>query len=196
MVLFLLWIPLSFALSSFLVVEKHVERPNAIVILGGSAEYVERTSLAASLFREGLADKIIVTNDGKKGGWNSEEQRNPYFVESARANLIASGVPPEALEVLPDVTDGTDEEAAVVLRFAETANLTSILLVTSPYHTRRALWIFETYRDRSGRVCSIGVTASRGGRLDPSSYLWWTSLDGWRLVVSEYAKMTYFWMAK
>ena len=196
LVLFLLWVPLSFALSSFLVVDKQFEKPAAIVVLGGSAEYVEPTFLAASLFHQGLADKIILTNDGKRGGWNTEEQRNPYFVERARASLIDRGVPPEALVILPDVTDGTADEAAVVLRFAEASNLTSLQLVTSSYHSRRALWIFDTHRDRSRIRCSIGVTSSRGGTLDPSSYIWWLSLEGWRLVVSEYTKMGYYAAAK
>ena len=191
-----LWLPVSFALSSFLVVEKQIGRPDALVLLGGSAEYVERASFTAALFQKGLADKIVITNDGKRGGWNAEEQRNPYFVERARASLIAAGVPPEALVILPDVTEGTDEEANIVLRFAKESNLNSLQLVTSPYHSRRALWIFESVRDRSGMHTTIGVTTDRGGDLDPSSYLWWGSIEGWNQVVSEYVKLAYFATAK
>lgn len=195
LILVVLWVPLSWALSKFLVIEKPLDHPDAIVILGGSAEYVERTAFAASLFKQGGVQYVIITNDGQKGGWNQEEQRNPYFVERARANLLAEGVPPQAIVELPDVIDGTAEEAAVVLKFAAERSLPSFQLVTSAYHSRRALWIFESHRDKLGIVCSIGITTSRGGQFDPSSFMWFTSVEGWRMVGSEYLKMAYFLVA-
>jgi uncharacterized SAM-binding protein YcdF (DUF218 family) len=192
LVLLPLWVPISWVLADFLVVESVMERPDALVVLGGSAEYVERTALAAHLFKQGRAGYVVLTDDGRRGGWNQEQQRNPFFVENARESLIASGVPAEAVLIPPKVTDGTDDEAVVVLQFAAGRGFTSIELITSAYHTRRASIIFESHRVRLGSSCAIGISATRGGELDPTSYVWWTSLDGLRTVTSEYAKLAYF----
>ena len=196
LVLLALWVPVSWLLADFLVVEKPLENPDALVVLGGSAEYLERTAMASALFKQGKARYIVITNDGRQGGWNEKEQRNPYFVENARAALIASGISAEVLLTPTEVPNGTDEEAATVLRFAASRGFSSIQLVTSPYHTRRALMIFESNRADLGLSCAIGISTDRGGPLDPSSHIWWLSPTAVEIVVSEYAKMIYFWITK
>lgn len=195
LILFLAWLPASWLLGHLLVIDNPTDHTDALVVLGGSAEYIERSSKAAERFHQGAAPMIVLTNDGRRGGWNQEEQRNPFFVESAYARLVDGGVPREAIVILPDVTDSTHDEAAVVLNFATARNLNSIELVTSPYHTRRALYIFETYRGRIGSQCILGISSRRGGILDPASLIWWTSPTTLKLVASEYLKLSYFWIA-
>ena len=45
------WTVIAWLLGSYLVVEKPLERADAIVVLSGSAEYEERCDTAAELFR-------------------------------------------------------------------------------------------------------------------------------------------------
>ena len=47
--------------------------------------YVERTRLAAESFVRGRAPVVLLTNDGQRGGWSKEEERNPLFVERAES---------------------------------------------------------------------------------------------------------------
>src|SRR5215475_1034638 len=83
-----------------LVVRAPLEHPDAILVLSGSSRLTERNRLAAELFREGRAPRIILTNDNVQLGWDSKEQRNPFSYEKARRILQADGVPPERIEVV------------------------------------------------------------------------------------------------
>jgi uncharacterized SAM-binding protein YcdF (DUF218 family) len=66
------------------------------------------------------------------------------------------------------------------------------LVVTSAYHSRRALWIFR--KVFSGTGIDIGLTAVAPGEQTPSPATWWLQLRGWRTVASEYPKLIYYWL--
>jgi len=84
----------------------------------------------------------------------------------------------------------THEEAEVVLDYAQQRGLRSILIVTSAYHSRRALWVFsKVFRDTGIRV---GLKAVPPGKESPEPATWWLSARGWRLVPTEYVKMIYY----
>lgn len=188
------WTALAWALANYLVVEKLLAKADAILVLGGSAAYIERTQKAALIFKQGTAPKIFLTNDGVKGGWDQKEQRNPYFAERAREELIQQGVPKEAIEILPTVVRGTDDEANLVVQVAAERKLKSILLVTSAYHTRRAFWVFgEAMRDNNTSV-EIGIESPPAGQQTPTAFIWWLSPRGWDFVAGEYIKSAYYWI--
>src|SRR5690349_15957419 len=100
LILLITWALVAPFLAKNLIVEKPLERAGAILVLGGSHTYVERTEKAAELFRAGVATKIYLTDDGQQAGWSAAEQRNPPFVELARNSLIANGVAAENIEIL------------------------------------------------------------------------------------------------
>ena len=108
--------------------------------MSGSATYIERTTWAARLYREGRAPIMILTNDGLVSGWNEREQRNPYYYELAANELRAQGVPADKIQIISSAAIGTYEEALGVREFATAHNLKRLLIVTSAYHSRRALW--------------------------------------------------------
>ncbi len=194
MILFFIWIPFAYGLASFLIVEKPLEKADAIFVLAGAAAYVERNQKAAELYRQGVAPKIFLTDDGLRGGWNQKEQRNPYFVERARWELIAQGVPENAIETLPGTVAGTDEEAVLFAKIAAEKNLKSVLLVTSAYHTRRAFRTFEKAASKSGLSVELGVESPPPGEQTPKQFVWWLSRRGWRDVAGEYVKILYYWV--
>jgi uncharacterized SAM-binding protein YcdF (DUF218 family) len=194
LVLFLFWIIVAPFLAKNLIVEKSLEKADVIVILSGSSAYIERNQEAVILYKQGIAPKIILTNDGLKGGWNKIEQRNPYFVEKARAELISQGVPVEAIEVLPTFVDGTDEEADLFAKFAREKDLKSVLLVTSAYHSRRTLWTFEKAAAKHNLSIEIGIESPPTGQQTPPPVYWWLSPTGWTSVGEEYVKIVYYWL--
>lgn len=192
--LLLLWLFLAPLLASFLIVEKTLEKADAILVLGGSATYLERTHKAAELFKQGIAPKIFLTNDGMQGGWHPQEKRNPYIYERARWELIANGVPKNAIEVLPEVVEGTQDEAILLTKNAPQNQLKKVLLVTSAYHTRRTLSTFEQVLRDNNESVEIGITSPPTGEQTPPPSIWWLSRRGWQMVGGEYVKIIYYWL--
>lgn len=126
---------------SALTVSMPLKISDAIVLLAGS--YEERGPVAASLYRAGYAGYIILTDDGVMEGWSREHQRNLYAIEQSESDLVKRGVPLPAIIRLPFHKSGTVYDALAVKDYANKHKLRSILLVTSDYHTRRSLWIFQ-----------------------------------------------------
>ncbi|HEX8370386.1 MAG TPA: YdcF family protein [Pyrinomonadaceae bacterium] len=190
LLLFLAWIFLAPFLAESLIVEKPLKRADAILILGGSATFTERTQKAAELYRQGISERILLTDDGGQAGWSQAEQRNPKFVELARKSLIEQGVSPTAIEILPSPVAGTIDEARALAEKAGAENLKSVLLVTSAYHTRRALWTFRKVSIENN--VEIGIESARTGIQTPAPFSWWLSVAGWNLVAGEYVKSAYY----
>jgi uncharacterized SAM-binding protein YcdF (DUF218 family) len=184
------WPVVAWSAARSLVVEADVAQPEAIVVLSGASDYVERARAAAGLFAAGRAPKIILTNDGEQGGWSSAEQRNPLFSELAAAELARAGVPAERIEVVEQVVSNTYDEARAVRDYAAARNLRSLLVVTSAYHSRRAGWTWR--RVFSGSGVDIGMTTAPLEGASPAPSLWWLRARGWRAVAGEYPKLIYY----
>ena len=192
--LFLAWILLAWLAAERLIVEKSLAHADAILVLGGSSTYIERTQKAADLYKKGVAKKILLTNDGERAGWSQTEQRNPPFVELARRNLIGQGVAAEDIEIIPEEVSGTIDEARILERKAKVNDWDALLLVTSAYHTNRALWIFEKIFADNNVKTKLGIAPAMTGQQTPPPFTWWLSVDGWRLVAGEYVKILYYWV--
>lgn len=190
LLLFLAWILLAWFLAENLIVEKPLEKANAILILSGSSVYLERTQKAALVYRQGVAPIILLTDDGGRAGWSRAERRNPKFVEAARDNLIAEGVPAENIEILPAQVSGTIDEAEALRGKIEQTGWKSVLIVTSAYHTRRSLWTFE--KVLKNKNVQIGIVAPPTGEQTPLPFFWWLTTKGWRSVAGEYVKIVYY----
>lgn len=193
-VLLLLWTLLAPYPAEYLIIEKTLPRADAIFVLGGSSTYVERSQQAALIFKRGAAPRVFLTNDGLQGGWNKKEQRNPYFFEKARLELIAQGVPENAIEVLPEIVDGTRDEAELFAKTFQEKDLHSVLLVTSAYHSRRTLWTFERAAAKRNLAIEIGIEPAAAGQQTPPIAAWWMKRTGWQWVGGEYLKSFYYWL--
>ena len=183
------WPLAAWGAARALVVETGGGGADAIAVLAGSSAYAERARLAAELFRRGRAPLIVLTDDGQRGGWSKEEQRNPLFVELAAGELRARGVPADRIEVVPGAVWDTRQEAARLREYAEGRALRSLLVVTSAYQVRRARWIFGGAFGSSG--VSVSFEAVPPGDQTPPPLTWWLHAQGWRLVAGEYLKMCY-----
>jgi uncharacterized SAM-binding protein YcdF (DUF218 family) len=191
-VLLVVWCFAAWAAAAFLVAGAGTttEHADAVAVLAGSSAYIERTRLAAEVFGQGRAPRIVLTNDGQRGGWSAAEERNLFFVERAAAELKARGVHAEAIEVVPGTVSNTYEEAQRLREFAKSSNLRSLLVVTSAYQLRRARWTFERAFEGSG--VAVSFEAVPPGEQTPRPLTWWLHPNGWRLVAGEYVKMIYY----
>ena len=186
----LIWPFVAWAAARLLIIEAPLARADAIVVLGGSANYKERARDAARLLQDGRAQRILVTNDNMRGPWSSVEQRNLFFYERALDELRNAGVPDESVEVLMTSVSSTHEEAELVKQYAVEHGLHSVLIVTSAYHSRRALFTFRDFF--ADTDTQVGIDPVETGIQTPRPATWWLHKRGWELVLVEYLKLIYY----
>ena len=162
-----------------LVVSAPLPRADAIVVLSGSSAYVERTHKAAQLYREGRAPLVLLTDDHTRGGWSSAQQRNPFFVERAIDELIKAGVPQDRIRVVPGIAETTRDEALILKDYTVKGGFRAVLVVTSSYHSRRALRTLQH---------AFADTQTTNG-IEPSdtssNALRWLRPDGWSRSINR-----------
>jgi uncharacterized SAM-binding protein YcdF (DUF218 family) len=191
LILIALWPAAAWAAARLLIVYEPIEQPGVIVVLSGSATFRERAQYAAALYQKGLAQKIILTNDNLKSSWSAAAQRNPYYHELAKEELRRAGVPERNIEVIMIPIVSTYDEALKLRDYCEKHGVASIVVVTSSYHSRRALWTFRrVFRETNKRV---GIDPVATGIETPSPATWWLHKFGWAMVANEYLKIVGYW---
>jgi uncharacterized SAM-binding protein YcdF (DUF218 family) len=186
-----LWPLLAFAAAQLLVVNYPLRHSDILVVLSGSAAYKERIQEAAKIYNQGRADRIVMTNDNQQGEWSQEKQRNPFFYERGLDEFARLGVPRERIEVLAPPVTSTYDEALLLRTFLASNQVKSAVIITSPYHSRRAFWTFR-------RVCAnanlqLGIETVALGIDSPGPATWWLKPKGWLVVGGEYLKLVYYW---
>lgn len=101
---------------------------DVLVVLGGGLH--ERPERAAQLFKQHAAPRIFITGFG-----------DAYI---NRQILIQNGVPPSAIEIESE-SKTTRENALFTSKRLRAEHVQRVILVTSWYHSRRALKTFEHY---------------------------------------------------
>jgi uncharacterized SAM-binding protein YcdF (DUF218 family) len=173
-----LWLPLA---GRFLVVADPLQPADAVVPLGGGG--VGRVAQAAALLDEGYATWLVATN----------AEIDLPGIRSSHSDLIRQeaqwqGVPPERILVAPGVVETTYEEALAVRALAQEQGWRSLLVVTDPYHTRRARLTFRAVLRGTGTT--VAVRPVENAQYDPEA--WWQSVDGLRETWTEYAKLALY----
>jgi uncharacterized SAM-binding protein YcdF (DUF218 family) len=184
------WCLLAWLAAAALITRADISQADVIVVLSNATTYVERIQLAAELWKEGRARRVVLTNDNILSGWSETQNRNPLFYELATKELERSGVVADQITVLPEAVNSTYDEALLFRTYVAEHNLRSVLIVTSAYHSRRALRIFRDVLRDSG--VSVGLEAVPPGRQTPGPATWWLRPRGWMMVAPEYPKLLYW----
>ncbi|PZA06391.1 MULTISPECIES: YdcF family protein [unclassified Meiothermus] len=149
----------------------------AIVPLAGGRE---RVLYAAELFRQGYGRWFLATDMPLDVPGIHER-----YADLVAREAIWQGVPRSAIVLSDQTARTTYEEAQQVLEVARFRGWRSVLVVTSPYHTRRARWVFSEVFGSSGIASHVVAAPERG--YTPQN--WWQSTDGLRNTWSEYLKL-------
>jgi len=181
---------LASPIARFLIVRAEPSRADVVVVLSGSPVYDERIRHGIGMLRQGRAPSIVLTNDGLRGRWSRRRQANLTSTERAKDAVLDAGIPLQRLITLPQRVNSTYDEAVAIRGFAKKTGLTKILVVTSPYHSRRALWVFRRVLEPAG--VQVGIDSPPPGEQSPSPGTWWLSRTGWRSVALEYVKLVYY----
>ena len=158
--------PLLVGLADAWVVNDPVTKADAIVVLGGGLEY--RPSAAARLFHDGVAPLILYTDVRPKPAAEMRQE------ELTRRILLSNNVPATAMTLVGTNVASTYDESRAVRAWIEKSGAKSIVIVTDPFHTRRARWIFS--RELQGTKTEIHLVA-----INPYEYTatnWWTRKKG------------------
>jgi uncharacterized SAM-binding protein YcdF (DUF218 family) len=128
-------------LGRWLVRQDSLAPADAIVVLSGSMPY--RAEEAGKIFQTGYSHEVWISqpesprSELKTMGilYAGEENYN-------REVLVHEGVPEGAIHIFPDAIENTEQEIEEVTREMQQQNKLSVIIVTSPQHTRRvrALW--------------------------------------------------------
>lgn len=168
-----LWLPLF---GRWLVVADPLQPAQAIVPLAGGRE---RVGHAAKLYNDGYADWFVATNPPVTVPGIDES-----YSDLVRRAALRDGVPEDRFLTIPELVYTTYDEARAIRRLAEERGWNSLIIVTSPYHTRRTRVIFgDVFRD-SGIAIAVRP-------VEPDIYdgdAWWQDNDALRNTVLEYLK--------
>lgn len=187
LLVFLLRAPLLRGYADLFTVSDPLGRADVIFLLNGSVD--DRPFTAAQLHREGWAPRIVLAQ--AEAGPAARLGVYPTSSGAAVTVLRALGIPDSAIVVL-DVPGGAGSTyaEAVALRdhFRSTPAETAIL-VTSPFHTRRARWVFRrVVGDGGDRL--IMRPARHNQRYDEST--WWHHESGLIEIFQETVKYVYY----
>jgi len=165
-----------------LVVEDPVAKADAIVVVAGGTP--SREDAAATLFREGLAPDVVLSNaftpDRVRDLITMGIRRFDYQGES-RIVLEQRGVPTHAIVALSQTVKTTEAELKVVGELARSRGWRRVILVTSPQHSRRVKLVWS--RQAPADIQSIVRIAQDNDFLDGD---WWRKRREAEAVLHEY----------
>lgn len=170
----------------WLVLDEPPAKADFIVLLAGD---LSRPLYGADLYRQGHATRIAVSHPAPQP--QTENLRKlgihlPRQDEQFREVLRRKGVPANAVSVFGDGNLSTVQEAETLREFLG-GRSARLLIVTSPYHTRRVKIVFTRLLPQA----DIRVLASP---YEEFPQLWWTDQNAAVHVILETAKLLYYYL--
>jgi uncharacterized SAM-binding protein YcdF (DUF218 family) len=156
----------------WLVREDPLGKADVIVVLSGGLPF--RAEDAAEVFKSGYAPAVWVSRP--KGPQQELAALGIRFVGEEQYNrdiLMHQGVPDAAIRIFPDTIVNTQDEVEEISRDMQREGKHTVIIVTSPQHTRRvkALW-----RKLVGDDPRVIVRAAWGDPFD-ADHWWRTTAD-------------------
>jgi len=152
-----------------------------VAISGGNTS--ARAAEAIRLYKEGWSDTLIFSGA-------AADTSGPSNAEVMRRQAIEAGVPDTDIEVeaLSQTTKQNAERVKELLVQAGGGGAKGVILVTSPYHQRRASLEFRV-------LAGNGITiVNRPIPKDPDwSVVWWATPRGWGVAIGELVKIIAFY---
>jgi uncharacterized SAM-binding protein YcdF (DUF218 family) len=157
-------------------------RADAILAISGGNTSI-RTAEAITLYQNGWAKKLIFAGA-------AQDTSGPSNAEVMRQQAIHAGVPAGdiAIDSLSRTTKQNAEKSKRLLIETSGPEARRVILVTSPYHQRRAGLEFRQHFGPS--ITIINHPAPHDPDWPP---LWWLTPRGWWLAIGELVKIIAFY---
>ena len=167
-------------LGDFLVLQDNLHSADVIHVIAGE-DY--RTDYAIQLYQQGYSKMIYFT-----GGWCNIHHY--HHGEHARARAIAQGISMNAIAFDDSSVTSTYLEAEKLKKWIahSPTPIHSVIVVSDPYHMRRASW---THKKVLGDRIEVQMAPVP---FELTSYRrhWWTDQASRKYVQDEYRKLVYY----
>lgn len=165
-------------LPRFLVVTQTPVQADAVIVLGGDSDG-SRLRRGVELIDEGRAPLLILTSGNKQSWLRLATRRCPECRLEEREFVI-----------LENSVD-TRTDAQLALDYGRQNGLNKVLVVTSPYHSRRAQLVFGDIFAGSG-IEAVQLSSGGYGQLVPPDGPWWRDRLTVETVWLEFGKILYW----
>jgi len=183
--------PLAAAAGRWLIVEDPLQPSDAVIALAGNTWL--RVPEAVRVVQQGHGRRLLITlakPSPRLREFNARYGRD--FSDEALARLVIqrSGLDPSRVELLRGSTS-TWTDAQLVLRAWRRQRFQSAILITDPYHLRRARRCFELV------FAGTGVVFRPHGafRLSDNDKIFTDQQDILQYIVTEYLRTAYYYLA-
>jgi len=164
--------------GAYLIIADDLTPVDAIIIMGGGGE--GRMNEALELYNEKYARIIILTETGER-----IEEFDYLQSFDLRIQLLNNGIPSGNILITESEVTSTLEEAHAVKQLLERRQLSTAIIVTDPFHTKRTSIIFgDVFSEQDIKLYFRPVTPSWY-----TSRTWFLTADGWKFTILEYVKL-------
>jgi uncharacterized SAM-binding protein YcdF (DUF218 family) len=183
-------------IGRFLVVRDVPAKADAAVVLYTGVDIYPRLIEAANLYKGEEAGKVVINGNRKTDilrGLESSGYEPPCKWYAEELSVLAHlGVAKEYIIAISaeDAYD-TISEAKMAGEILINNGMSSVILTTSKFHSRRARYVWrKMYRDRLG----VYIAPAQDDPFDPKA--WWKDGRQIRWVLSEYGAWIYYYLMK
>ncbi len=180
-------------MGDLIVVDEKASFSDAVVVLNTGLEYYPRLIQAADLYRQGLAENVVINGNRKTDTLRELERKGfkeccPWYADSVSI-LTIFGVPEDKI-IRISIEDAYDtvSEADAVGRELIKRQWQTVIITTSKYHTRRAKFIWQRMYKKRLTICMV---AAKTDPYDPDN--WWKDGRQIRWVLTEYGSWLFYW---
>ncbi len=172
-----------FFLNSFaknLIVNDQLKPADMIIVPSGD-DNGERVNRAVKLYKQGLASKVLMS-----GGPLQWRLTSAAWMKK---HAMALGVPASAI-LLEEKSDSTIDNAKFSLPIVKKHGAKSVIIVTSPTHTRRAKRVFKRIFSKhkiNVKIHSVPIAESKFKLKG-----WWQRHEDTQKVLKEYASLLFY----
>lgn len=169
------------AAGDVLVARDPLAPSDVIVVLAGNSPF--RARHAETLYGRGLAPHVIISNEPL-----SSHGVQTTWLELRAAGLVRLAIPDDAIVPIAAISDSTYDEAVRSREIMLARGWRSAILVTDPFHMRRAVLTFRSAFASAG--LDVLASPAEGSKYGVDN--WWTDRNAIMRVAQEYLKLGYY----
>jgi uncharacterized SAM-binding protein YcdF (DUF218 family) len=151
------------------------------IIVAISGDDGARLQTAINLHKDGWAPLILFSGAAR-------DPQSPSNARAMKMEAVAAGID-DSLILMEETSRNTFENARHSAQIIRQRRLESIILVTSPYHQRRASLEFRRALPPEVRIVNHSSTDGEWRRSR-----WWLTPRGWFLTATEAPKLIAAWL--
>lgn len=149
-----------------------------VAISGGDTQ--ARTRNAIDLYKNGWSELLVFSGA-------AADKSGPSNAEAMKRQAMSAGISPDVI-LIEETSETTKQNAANTTNLFERRGISSVILVTSAYHQRRAGLEFGQRAGSSIKLINHPVKSDYQW-----SRWWWITPTGWYLAISELVKVVAFY---